>query len=186
MFNLKDRVIPLKIIELTSKSSVDVEALIDTGASTRCIPTKIVTELNLKPVKIAEVYTEVGKMKVKQYLVGLQIKDKIYNTTVVELASLDIALIGWDILGTIKNFPNLIETVFGQTLSLLKVIPEFKRNVVLILGQDTSEIHRLYSIRDTLKSIGYDGIIVKEISDIEIQSVEEKVFIDTEIICNHQ
>ncbi len=175
MINLKDRVIPLKIIELTSKASVEIEALIDTGASTSCIPKKTVTKLNLKPIGMVQVSTVAGQIAIEEYCVGLQIKDKIYNTSVVAIDALDFALIGWDILGTNKIFPNLIETVFEHTLSLLKAIPELKKNVVLILGQDTSEIHRLHSIRETLKSMGYDGIIVKEISDIEIQSVEEKV-----------
>jgi len=115
MFNLKDRVIPIKIIEIVTNSSVEIEALIDTGASTSCIPKKTVKKLNLNPVGIIQVHTTTGQSAIEQYVVGIQIKGKIYNTPVIAIDNLDFAL------------------------------------------------------------IGYDGIIVKEISDIEIQSVEEKV-----------
>ena len=115
------------------------------------------------------------KREIEQYFVEFEIKGKTYNATVTAFDNLDFALIGWDILATNKIFPNLIESIFEQTLSLLNGIPELKKNVVLILGQDTFEIHRMHSVQKTLKQFGYDGIIVKEISDIEIQSVEEKV-----------
>ena len=61
MFNLKDRVIPLKIIEPISKSSVDIKALIDTGAAASCIPIKIVKQLNLKPIGMVQISTANGQ-----------------------------------------------------------------------------------------------------------------------------
>lgn len=44
-----------------------------------------------------------------------------------------------------------------------------------MLGQYTSEIDQLYSIRAKLRDLSYMSIIVKDIADIDIQSVEEKV-----------
>ena len=175
MTNLADRIIPIKIINRITKSSVDFNALIDTGASSSCIPKQVVKHLDLKPIGMVKVATAAGLINVMQYLIEIEIKNKSYLVEVVGIDNLDVVLIGWDILSKNKIFPNLIETIFEQTLSFLSIIPELKKNVVLILGQDTTEIHRLHLIRETLKSIGYDGIIVKEIADIEIQSVEEKV-----------
>lgn len=170
-----DRIIPIEIINTLNNLSVSCNALIDTGASTTCIPKRLIEKLGLNPIGIQILSTVTGESEVKQYFIGIKIKNKTYNVGVIGIDNMDIVLIGWDILSKDKIFPNLTGTIFKQTLSFLSVIPELKKNVVLILGQDTTEIYRLHKIRETLKSLDYEGIIVKEISDIDLQSVEEKV-----------
>jgi len=175
MTDLFDRILQIEITNPINKSSINHKALLDTGASNSCIPNKIVQLLDLKPIGISKVVTVAGSLEVKQYCINIKIKDIEYNVIVTGFDSIDVALIGWDILSNNKIFSLLFGTLFEQTISFLSVIPEFKKNVVLILGQDTSEIQRLYQIRETLNKSGYQGIIVKEIKDIELQSIEEKV-----------
>lgn len=68
-----------------------------------------------------------------------------------------------------------INSQSGLVVSVCDIIQQTKKQFVLVLGQDTTEIYRLHLICDALKNIGYTGIIVKEIPDLEIQSIEEKV-----------
>ena len=174
MINLIDRVIATKVINTTNNLSVQYNALIDTGASTSCIPKQVIKQLDLRPIGVVKVSTVAGQQDVMQYLIDIEIKDKLYRATVVGIDSLDFALIGWDILSKNKIFPNLIEANFEQTLSFLSVIPELKKNVVLILGQDTTEIKRLHLIRHALKQFGYEGIIAKDLLTLKFNQWKKK------------
>jgi hypothetical protein len=175
MIDLNERILPVEITNSLNNRSINYKAILDTGASNSCIPNRIVQLLDLKPIGLVKVYTAVGENDAKMYFINIKIKDSIYKVKVVGFEGLDIALIGWDILSNNKIFSLMFGTVFDQTISFLSIIPEIKKNVVLILGQDTTEIHRLYLIRETLNKLGYQGIIVKEIKDIELQTIEEKV-----------
>jgi len=169
-----ERITPIKIRNLQTDKLVEITALFDTGADISCIPTQTVKELGLSPVSVSKVVTVAGQHQVNNYMVEFQIGNKKFTVNAFE-AHIDIALIGWDIIRTGEVLPNLTESVFKQTLSFLDAIPELKKKTVLILGQDTTEIQRMHTIRDSLERLGYKGIIVKEISDVEIQSIEEKV-----------
>jgi predicted aspartyl protease len=151
-----------------------VNALIDTGASMTCIPEKTAQALGLKAVGIVPVSSIGGKYHFNQYIVKIKIKNNVFrNKVVVGIPTPEISLIGWDIL---TNKPMLFTNIlFGEIGHFLEAIPSFKQNTVLILGQDTTEIYRLRAIQNSLKRHGYTGIIVKDIVDIDIQSIEEKV-----------
>jgi len=135
----------------------------------------LLRKLECTPIGNSLVHTSSGTSFVDIFLVELQIKNKVYNVNVCGIDSIDFVIIGWDVISTNKILPNLMETIFDQTISFLKIIPELKKTSVLILGQDSTEIVRLHEIKDSIKCLGYEGIIVKEITDINIQSIEEKV-----------
>ena len=82
---------------------------------------------------------------------------------------------------------NFVASVKDDLLIYNKEHPEFqikfksilnatKKNVVLILGQDTTEMERLKKIKICLEQKGYEGLIIKEMkTDNVYQSPEEKV-----------
>jgi len=114
-------------------------------------------------------------MQVPLVSVIVHISDQDFLIRPAVFRRLDQPLLGWDIIKQGIRHPVFINLVVGDIVHILDAIPSFKKNTVLVLGQDTSEIDRLRSIQAKLKNLGYTGIIVKDIADIDIQSVEEKV-----------
>jgi len=173
---MDNRFIPIKIINPQNDKEILVSAMIDTGADSSCIPKEIVDILELRPISMSKIATAAGTLQVENYFVKFEINNKSIKTQVTGISNPIPVLLGWDIISSnINAFPNFIQSVFQETISLLEIIPKIKQNTVLILGQDTTEIERLRKIKDILKNSGYESLIVKEITDIEIQSTEEKV-----------
>jgi len=109
-----------------------------------------------------------------QYQIQITIGGKIFSCQAVEVENPCPLLIGWDIIKQ-GNLPEIPTKIVGNIVHFLSIIPKLKRELVLVLGQDTTEIERLRVIQNQLKPLRYSGIIVKEYPDIDIQSVEEKV-----------
>ena len=130
---------------------------------------------NLKPISVAQIYTASGIVSSNIYLIDILINGKTYKVQVPEIDNIGMALIGMDIVSNDNFIPDFIGIFFEQTAFLLKLIPSFKKSVVLIIGQDTSNMDRLQIIKAELKILGYEGIIVKETEDVELQTVEEKM-----------
>ena len=151
-----------------------VRALVDTGANRTFISEKTAQALGLQTIGIAKVETANGIIDINEYVVNIKVEDKLFrNKMVLGLRFPEATLVGWDIL---TEKPLILTNIlFGQIGHLLEAVPDIKKSTALIIGQDTTEIYRLHAIQKRLRHHGYTGIIIKEISDIEIQSVEEKV-----------
>ena len=164
----------------TTGKSLLTKALIDTGASMTCIPKALAEALDLTVCGQTTVSTVGGILEFPCYLVDIQIRNRwIRGHVVLALPEgHEFPLLGWDILKDVWTEP-LRRLIEGRTLTevinILDFVPSFKQTHVLVLGQDTTEIHRLRAIQQRLKSHGFEGVVVKDITDIEIQSVEEKV-----------
>ncbi len=166
--------INVAIFNPQSDSHKFFKALIDTGADMTCIPENIAQLLGLQVHTVIQLASKGGILKTNTYMVNIQIENNIFhNTVVVGLPDLAVPLVGWDILAEKPFF--IANILFGQIGHFLKAVPSFKQSTILILGQDTTEIYRLHVIQKRLEHHGYTGVIVKDVSDIEIQSVEEKV-----------
>lgn len=165
--------IELKLSSPRTGKSLCSKALVDTGANTTCIPERLVATLGLHEEQTLVIEAVTGRRRYKRYLVNIQIEDNSFQQSVVAIDSLKEPLLGWDIFAQKPLL--IVNKIFGQIVHILNVIPSLKQNNVLILGQDTSKIHRLHAIQKRLKSHGYVGIIPKDIVDIDIQSTEEKV-----------
>ena len=75
----------------------------------------------------------------------------------------------WEIIISSNKNPDFIK-------DLNKILVYTKNKVVLILGQDTSEMYRLKKIEDCLKMLEYSTIIIKETNfKVDSQSLPEKV-----------
>lgn len=171
------RFIKAKFSDERGSRAVTCRALIDTGADVTCINEYIATELQLDNYEYVEVMSAAdGRIMVKQCSINIQIDEETFRGhSVLVLPSLSEPLIGWDVLSKGSVLSSVVNRVFSEVIHLLGSLGSFKRNIVLVLGQDTTEIHRLRAIQNRLKELGYTGIIVKDIADIEIQSIEEKV-----------
>ncbi len=166
--------INVAIFNPQSDSHMFFRALIDTGADMTCIPEKIAQSLGLQVHNVVQLAGIGGILESNTYMVNIQIENNIFhNKVVVGIPDLVVPLVGWDILAEKPFF--IANILFGQIGHFLKAVPSFKQSTILILGQDTTEIYRLHAIQKRLEHHGYTGIIAKDISDIEIQSIEEKV-----------
>ncbi len=153
-------------------------SLIDTGADITCITKDIAEKLKLhdSPYTVRKVIGFAGDtMELRQYEVNIQIEGRVFRNHPVIVADLPNPLIGWDILSEGTILSSVSSRVFSEVIHLLGSIGSFKKATVLVLGQDTTELHRLKTIQQRLRELGYTGIIVKDVADIEIQSIEEKV-----------
>lgn len=159
-----------------AKSVINSSALIDTGAQITCIPKEYVAKLCLLSTGSFNVSTSISEyIPIHTYSIDITINKKVYSNHTVVAVNSKIPLIGWDILQ--KDFFNLAleSVVIEQLINIVGYIRPLKERSILILGQDTSQIERLRIIQNILNERGYKGIIVKDQSDIEIQSVEEKI-----------
>lgn len=170
------RIVNTLISNSISGASQTVTALIDTGADITCIPKHVAETLGLKPIDRVMLATASGHLEIENVIVNIKIEDQIFeNVKVCILPYADTVLIGWDILSKDSSFAFFKDIIFRDIINIINIVPFLKNDTVLILGQDTTEIDRLRSIQNGLSELGYNGIIVKDITDIEIQSTEEKV-----------
>jgi len=154
---------------------IQARALVDTGANVTVIPESFVSELGLQTHEVVQMQSLGMSFACKQYLCGIQIGRYQLKRIVIGINNVQFPLLGWDLVAEEPVSRLLVDRIFGSVINLLDAIPSFKKNAVLILGQDTTEMYRLETIRKLLSPRGYTGIIPKTIADIEIQSVEEKI-----------
>jgi predicted aspartyl protease len=151
-------------------------AIIDTGATISAIPKSFVETLHLEEIGRTNVaLISGGVIEYALYLCQITLKDRKRDTPVIAIDNLENAIIGMDVADDKLIRDVFIPEVISDTVNILQNIEVIKHNTVLILGQDTSEIYRLHAIKQSLEKFAYAGIIVKDLSDIEIQSTEEKV-----------
>jgi predicted aspartyl protease len=180
MNNLSLPYVELRLSNPKTGESILTKALVDTGASMTCIPKALAENLRLEISGQRMVSTVGGPFLCTDYVVDIKVRDRQFRGRKVLAMpeGFEIPLLGWDVLKDVWIEP-LRSFVEGRTLAevinILDFVPSFKQKHVLVLGQDTTEIQRLRAIQQRLKFHGYDGIVVKDIADIEIQSVEEKV-----------
>ncbi len=158
--------------------SITHSSLLDTGANITCITQEIAETLKLHtfPYEVVNVRTFDGMITTqRRYRVNIQIEAHVFRNHPVLMVASSSPLIGWDILSKGAILSSISNRVFSEVIHLLGSIGNFKKATVLVLGQDTTEIHRLRAIQKRLKALGYTGIVVKDVADIEIQSIEEKV-----------
>lgn len=175
-----ERFVPLELINPNNSKSVHTDALIDTGADVTVVPAEFAEQLGHATTGGMGmiIQTASGQMTAYSHIFDLVIGDTaIRNKKLIVLPNIKMVLLGWDILATHSIFYSypLRKLLFGNVIHLISAISSIKEKTILILGQDTSELHRLQRIKDTLAHLGYYGVIVKEIEDIDIQTIEEKV-----------
>lgn len=170
------RIVNALITNLITGSNLKVTALIDTGAEMTCIPKNLAENLGLTPIGIVRIATGAGELDVENAIININIEKQTFkNVKVLILPHVNTVLIGWDILSKDNSFTFFKDIIFKDIINIINVIPFLKKDTILILGQDTTEIDRLRSIQIRLSKLSYNSIIVKDITDIEIQSTEEKV-----------
>jgi len=156
-------------------NNIRVNALIDTGASVTVVPKSVVLELGLQAVGKVAIKVYGTNIAVNEYLCRITVSGFSLVQTVIGMQDIPVPLLGMDIIGNESLSHFFVPKIFIESINILHSIPTVKRTTVLILGQDTTEIERLHAIKKRLNYNGYTGIIAKEVSDIEIQSIEEKV-----------
>ncbi len=159
----------------SNNRSVSSRAIIDTGASISAIPTLLAKQLGLKKIGMTVISTLGKNIEAPIYRCRIRIEDVVLVTDLVAADELEYPLFGMDIINEKTITQVFFPQIFYESINILELIPTLKQNTVLILGQDTTEIERLRAINKRLSHNKYTGIIVKEMSDIEIQSIEEKV-----------
>lgn len=169
------RYIDLEIHNPGNGKSITCKALIDTGASACCLPRSIAVSLGLSPFSMVRISSVTEMIDVPQYFVRLVIGEENFDCSVVEISDPTPVLIGWDVIQKSNLLTTISAKIPGHVVHFLTAIPTLKQQLVLVLGQDTTHIARLKAIQSRLASVGFTGIIVKDQSDIDIQSVEEKV-----------
>jgi clan AA aspartic protease len=71
------------------------DALVDTGASTLSLPTRLISQLGLRPLRTRQARTSAGSVKLQMYgVVRLTIQGRDWNGDVVEVADDCPVLIG--------------------------------------------------------------------------------------------
>ena len=87
--------------------SMDIEFLIDTGASMLCLPIDIIKKLGLSEIDSKNVVTAMGKVKRKVYSeVRVQIWDRISSFPVMELPEGTPPLFGYIPIEALDLYPN--------------------------------------------------------------------------------
>lgn len=172
------RTIQTEFSTSTTRSGIVLESLVDTGADITCIPSELAVALGL-PLDDRDslaIQTVSGRQVLKTARLSVRLgKTWLPHHRVLIVPALAAPLLGWDILGDSSVFAAASGVLFGEAVHLLASLPSFKEKAVLVLGQDTTEIHRLRAIQNSVGHLGYEGLVVKDISDIDIQSIEEKV-----------
>jgi hypothetical protein len=158
-----------------SGTSEYTNCLIDTGADISILPQSLTDRLGLWPEGFLTISTVTNHMQVPLVSVVVQVDGQNFTIRPAVIQHIEQPVLGWDIIKQGFRHPVFINLVVGDVLHILDAIPSLKNNTVLVLGQDTSEIGRLRSIQAKLSELAYNGIVVKDIVDIDIQSVEEKV-----------
>lgn len=104
-------VIRAKLVKPVEELEVELDALIDTGASISVIPESVITELKLIPqtsvkIKIATESREEAKKRgsIDAYYLNIVIKEKLFELMKVIVTKQDHALIGRDILNEFNLF----------------------------------------------------------------------------------
>lgn len=169
------RIVQATFCNPKSGSSESLECLIDTGADITIIPQSLADRLGLWPVGYLTVSTMTNHMQVPLVSVTVHVSGQDFEIRPAVFQGFAQPHLGWDVLKQGIQYPTFINLVIGDVIHVLGAIPTLKEKTVLLLGQDTSEIDRLRSIQAKLQDIGYTAIVVKDIADIDIQSVEEKV-----------
>jgi predicted aspartyl protease len=172
----KNRTIDVEVWNVDGAQNLVLRCLVDTGADITCIPQEIADYVGICDTDERRwVETASGEHELAIARANLRVADKWFLSHQVLVTPSYQAALGWDILGEPSMSAVLSASLFGEAVHLLAGLPSFKEKTVLVLGQDTTEIHRLRAIQKSLEALGYTGLIVKDVLDLDIQSVEEKV-----------
>lgn len=176
----KKPLIPVTIRSPQTGNEKTVLGLVDTGADISLIPASLAHELGI-PItgQTSAAILSGGIIWLDQYLVTMEICGS--TTEQLQVASFKdsrgngTVILGRDILDTDIGVDIFRETILSDATGLIKLAPAMKKKTVLILGPDVKLIDRMRTIKRTVDSLGYAGVLVKDVNDIEHQSVEEKV-----------
>lgn len=177
---MAENTLPARYIQVTFTNDINgtserSNCLIDTGADMTVVPQNLADRLGLLPIDTLLITSLFGQQPMSIVQVRVLIGNENFIIRACVTRELNQPLLGWDIVNQGVRNPLFLNLIVGNIVHILNVIPSLKKTSVLILGQDTSKIDRLHLIKMKLSDLGYTGIIVKEIADIGIQSVEEKV-----------
>lgn len=156
---------------------IKIEGIIDTGAEISMIAPYILEEIGirikndlprLEMISIGGHIT-VDRVKIKIIAEGrkITIMPTVFKGTPVPL------ILGMDFIRELKYLPLYIK----QFSVLYGYIQKYRKNCVLVIGNDTDKdsLLRLQRIQDKLRSLNYEGILLKDYPDIQEQTIEEKL-----------
>ncbi len=177
----------LKVVNPNNSKSLLSSATLNLNSWLSYIPKKFAHILDLEPIDIYinNTFYDSVKDKMTLYRVNLEINNRSkMEYVIVGLDDSKKVSLGFDVLyGTeILPFFDMIPWAgmagltikYGRELPFIGSIADFKYKTVIIIGEDTLHIDRLQKIKHRLKEHKFESIIIKELKDIEIQSIEEK------------
>ncbi len=173
--NLATPLVKTSFTNKKTRTTLKSNALLDTGAQVTCVPRSFISQLQLKATGVVSVTSVGGTLQLEEYYCDIKVGKHFFPNHKVIAVESQLPLIGWDILQ--RNFFEITteSVVIDQLINIVSYIKPIKDKTVLILGEDTKHIDSLRIIQHRLQKKGYRPIIAKDLSDLEIQSVEEKM-----------
>jgi len=164
-----------KIKLIGPKSQTEIEAQADTCKQFSMIGSELLMSLGYKQNKLQIFGLFRDKTPVYSAKVKILVENQKFHLRMVEIKE------GLDPMGVVLGADffkkiNILRYYINGFSHLYKLIKQSKRKCVLILGSYAKErVNILYAIKDCLKKLGYEGILLKDYPDIEEQSNEEKM-----------
>ena len=170
---------PLITVMLSNPDSREkgylLNAVMDTGSPMTVVPEELADSLGLKPVGVVQVETVGGLVEHKTYSMTIRVDEATVfeRQTVLGMPKHGVCLLGLDLL---SQKPQLLtKSLIREFGHVLDAVRRLKQTVVLVLGEDRTEIGRLRAIQGRLAELGYEGVLAKDYADIPRQCSEEKV-----------
>jgi len=150
--------------------------MIDTGADKSMISPDVLKEAGIEikndsPFVVQTVNGTVIAYSVKVKIIAegkkITLIPTVFHGTPLPL------LLGMDFIKATGYLPLYLK----QFSVLYRYIQKYRKNCVLIIGNDTDKdsLLRLQKIQDKLRSLNYEGILLKDYPDIQEQTIEEKL-----------
>jgi predicted aspartyl protease len=168
--------VEVQLISPSSGKSVRTWAVVDTGAAVTCVPRSVLDSLGPLDYSYKPVHLALGPARHVTSAIltlrfgGVEIED-------IDCLTIDrnYALLGWDVLSDPKALVAAARPLFHTLVLMLEHISAFKEKFVLVIGQDTTRVERLRTIQSRLETLGYKGVMMRDIAASNVQCLEEKV-----------
>ncbi len=170
--------VAMDVIEPSTGKVISVSAIVDTGASITCIPAELLHSFGKAyTYTVMRTRFPTGETRnLRALYLTLRFADvEIEDHKVLLVPNLPEPVLGWDVLSNAEMLAAAVLPLFGSLSQMIAHVPLFKKKFVLVLGQDTTEFGRLRCIQSHLGKLNYEGIVLKDLSDVRLQCLEEKV-----------
>lgn len=166
---------PITLIGPAKK--VKIEGIIDTGAEISMISPHVLKKVGIKiknDLPRLEMISVGGHIIVDRVKIKIIAESRKITITPAVFKETPIPLIlGMDFIRESKYLPLYIK----QFSVLYGYIQKYRKDCILIIGNDTDKdsLLRLQRIQEKLRSLNYEGVLLKDYPDIQEQSIEEKM-----------